>query len=418
MKYGCIGEILKHSFSKEIHNLISDYEYELCEVSRDTFSDFLNKRDFSAINVTIPYKEIIIPHLDFISEDAKKIGAVNTVVNRGGKLYGYNTDFYGMTMLIKHAGVDVKDKKVVILGSGGTSKTALSVATSLGAREIIRVSRSGKDGASTYGELFSYHSDTDVIINTTPVGTFPNIFDTPVDLSRFAKLSGVIDVVYNPLSTPLILKAKELGIRAEGGLYMLVAQALRASEFFTDRTYPYGTLDKIYNGIFKKKQNIVLIGMPACGKSTVGKKLSEELGKEFIDTDALVEARLGKSIPDVFREMGENFFRDTEAEIIREVSAKNGSVISTGGGVPLRPENIAALRENGRIYFIDRPLDDLMPTSDRPLASTREAIEMRYRERYSVYKASADITVDAATDVQGVSDKIKGDFQNEKDIRS
>ena len=411
MKYGVIGESLKHSFSKEIHSLLADYEYELCEVFSDALDSFLCKRDFSAINVTIPYKEKIIPYLDGVDEAAREIGAVNTVVNRNGRLFGYNTDFYGMTMLIKHAAITLADKKVIILGSGGTSRTAHAVARVLGAREIFKVSRSAKDGAITYGELYERHTDADVIINTTPVGTYPNIFDTPIDLFPFQNLSGVIDVVYNPLKTPLILAARERGIPAEGGLYMLVVQAVRASEIFTDTKYPESTLDGIYEKILTEKSNIVLIGMPGSGKSTVGKLLADECHKEFIDTDELIEKEAGKAVSEIFAECGEAFFRDKEAEVVRKVSLKGGAVISTGGGVPLRKESVEALKENGKIYFIDRPLGAIIPTSDRPLAKTREEIEKRYNERYAIYTAAADAVIDADTDVRGVADKIKGDFK-------
>ena len=267
MKYGCIGEHLKHSFSKEIHNALADYEYEIREIERENLSSFAEKKDFLAINVTIPYKELIMPHMYYIDGHARSIGAVNTVVNRGGLLYGYNTDFYGMSMLIRHAGVEIEGKKVVILGTGGTSKTSLAVAEALGARKIIRVSRTAREDAISYEEIYLCHTDADVIINTTPSGMFPNIFDAPVDISKFPTLSGVIDAVYNPLRTPLILAAKERGIAAEGGLYMLVAQAVRASEIFIDTKYDESETERVYEKIKREKENVVLVGMPASGKA-------------------------------------------------------------------------------------------------------------------------------------------------------
>ena len=411
MKYGCIGEHLKHSFSKEIHNALADYEYELCEVAREELDDFATRRDFLAINVTIPYKELIIPHLYYIDDGAKAIGAVNTVVNRDGRLYGYNTDFYGMESLLRHASIDLSGKKVVILGTGGTSKTAAAVAMAGGAREILRVSRGGREGAITYEELYEHHSNAEIIINTTPSGMFPNIFDTPVDISRFPNLLGVIDAVYNPLRTPLISAAKKRGIPAEGGLYMLVAQAVRASEIFTDTEYTNGTLDDVFGKIRRSKENIVLIGMPASGKSTVGKILAKQTGRPFIDTDKLIVERTGKEITNIFAECGESGFRDIEAEAVREVSAMTSAVIATGGGAILREENVKALRENGRLYFIDRPLEKLIPTISRPLSSDRESIKKRYDERYGIYTDVCDEKIDADCSPREVARRIMENFE-------
>ncbi len=409
--YGCIGEKLTHSFSKEIHNALADYDYRIIELSREALGDFANQGDFAAINVTIPYKEAIMPYLYEIDEHAASIGAVNTVVNRDGKLYGYNTDFFGMSELLWHADVSLKDKKVLILGTGGTSKTAYAVALAEGAREIIRVSRTAKDGAISYGDMYERHTDAEVVINTTPVGMYPNIFGKAIELERFPHLSGVIDAVYNPLRTPMVLDARKRGIPAEGGLYMLVAQAVRASEIFTDTSYNGDTLRCVYRKIVSDKENIVLVGMPGCGKSTVGYLLSVALGRELIDTDKLIEKKAGKDIPAIFREDGEAVFRKLEAEVIRECASENGVIIATGGGAVLRADNIDALRENGRIYFIDRPLELLVPTSDRPLSSTREDITRRYVERYGIYKAAADITVSADCSPGEVAEKIIEEFR-------
>ena len=410
MKYGLIGEHLTHSFSKQIHKSLGDYEYELKEIPRDKLSEFMEKRDFIAINVTIPYKEQVIPYLYYIDDNAKEIGAVNTIVNRDGLLFGYNTDFYGMKMLISHAGVDLAGKKVAILGTGGTSKTANAVAKSLSAKEVITVSRTSRDGVITYEDLYENHSDTDVFINTTPLGMYPDIFKKAVDIKKFPNLSGVIDAVYNPLRTPLVEDAKELGIPAEGGLYMLVGQGVRASEIFMGKEYEKGTLDKIYEVLRSEKENIVLIGMPSSGKSTVGKALSEKLGRPFIDTDSVIEENEGISIPQIIKTSGEEVFRKIETEAVFEVSKKTGVIIATGGGVPLKKENIRSLSENGRVYFIDRPLSSLLPTEDRPLTSTREALEKKFQERYDIYKASADVRIDADCSVDEVLDKILGEF--------
>ncbi len=409
-KYGCIGEKLKHSFSKEIHNSLADYDYAIIEIAREELEKFATEKKFNAVNVTIPYKEMIIPYLYEIDSRAKEIGAVNTVVNRGGKLYGYNTDFYGMSELIKRIGIDLRDKKVAILGTGGTSKTSLAVAKSMGAREIIRVSRTARENSVTYEELYENHTDTDVIINTTPSGMYPNIFDIPVDLSLFPSLSGVADAVYNPLRTPLILAAKKRGIAAEGGLYMLVAQAVRASEIFIDKKYNTEETDKVFKKIYSEKENIVLTGMPASGKSTVGRLIADAMGREFIDTDDIICEDEGKSIPDIFRENGEKYFRDAETRAVKRVASLCGKVIATGGGVILREENVDALRENGKLYFIDRPLADIIPTSDRPLASDREAIEKRYNERYAIYNSTADVKINVNSDAEGVKVRIMEDF--------
>ncbi len=408
--YGCIGEKLKHSFSKEIHNALADYDYRIIEVERERLSEFATEADFAAINVTIPYKEMIMPYLYEIDEHAKSIGAVNTVVNRGGKLYGYNTDFYGMSELLRHAGVSVKGKKVLILGTGGTSKTAYAVAVAEGASEVVRVSRTGRENAITYEEMYEGHANAEVIINTTPAGMYPDIFGKAVELDKFPSLCGVIDAVYNPLRTPMILDAKRLGIKAEGGLYMLVAQAVRASEIFVDTEYAAGECERVYKRIVSDKENIVLIGMPGSGKSTVGKILAKALGRRLIDTDKLIAQKVGMDIPTIFREYGEAKFRDIEAEVIKECARETGVVIATGGGAVLREENVDALRENGRIYFIDRPLERLMPTADRPLSSAREDIEKRYKERYSIYKAAADVSVNANCFPKAVSEKIMKDF--------
>lgn len=390
MKYGCIGEKLKHSFSKEIHGLLSDYQYEICEVSRESFDKFMSEADFCGINVTIPYKESVIPYLDFIDEDARKIGAVNTIVKRSGKLCGYNTDFYGMTRLIKHANIDLSGKTVAVLGTGGTSKTARAVAISLGAGKIIVASRKNENGYLSYEELHRHGAEIDVIINTTPLGMYPNSKSSPVDLDGFPNISGVIDAIYNPLRTVLISEAISRGISAEGGLYMLVAQALRASEIFLGIKYPDGKTDEVYEKILKTKENIVLIGMPSCGKSTVGALLSKMLGRELIDTDDMIVNEEKKAITEIFSSIGEGGFRELEASAISRASAFTSRIISTGGGAVLREENVKSLKQNGRLYFLDRPLDCLIPTDTRPLASDVDSIKKRYEERYDIYSAVAD----------------------------
>ena len=411
MHYGCIAQRLGHSFSPEIHAQLGTYRYELCELTPDAVGKFLEKRDFLGINVTIPYKETVIPYLSHIDEQAERIGAVNTVVNRGGRLYGYNTDFYGMQSLIERLGLSLEGKKVAVLGTGGTSRTAVAVAEAMGASEVLRVSRTAKDGALDYETLTRVHRDVAVIINTTPCGMFPNPDAAAVDVGDFPTLLGVVDAVYNPLRPKLVLDAKKRGIAAEGGLYMLVAQAVRASELFLDTTYPQGTVERVYKKLMRQKENVVLIGMPSSGKSTVGKLLAARMGRAFVDTDDLIVQTMGKSIPEIFSEVGESGFRKIESQVIREqVSQKHATVIATGGGAILREENLDALRRNGRLYFLDRPLSDLIPTDDRPLSSTREAVETRYRERYPRYCAAADVRIPVTGDAASVAENIEKEY--------
>lgn len=406
MKYACIGEHLRHSFSKEVHNALADYEYEIFEVAKNELDAFMKKRDFLGINVTIPYKEAVIPYLYEIDEAARAIGAVNTVVNKNGKLYGYNTDFYGMSELFRYNNISPSGKKAVILGSGGTAKTARAVLAALGASEIITVSRGEKEGAVSYETLYKSHTDAEIIVNTTPVGMFPNTEDSPVDLSKFTRLSGVVDAVYNPLRTALVSEAIKRGITATGGLFMLVAQAVRASELFTGNTYKNGELQSVYKKILSEKENVVLVGMPSSGKSTVGKELSKILSRELYDSDALITERYG-NISEIFTRLGEGAFREYETEVIKELSAKTGVIIATGGGAVLRRENVEALKRNGKIFFLDRALENLIPTSDRPLSSSNEALKKRFEERYPIYNEVSDFRIEVSGTPLSVSKKIK-----------
>lgn len=406
MDYGLIGEKLPHSFSKEIHEKLGCYQYSIKELKREELTDFILQKNFKGINVTIPYKQDVIPLLDEIAPEARAIGAVNTVVNRDGVLYGYNTDFGGMRALIEHAGVVIKYKKVLILGTGGTSLTATAVCQRLDAKEVLRVSRSGNGGAITYEQAYTEHGDADVIINTTPCGMYPNNFDCPIDLSRFPKLSGVIDAVYYPLQTRLILSARERGIDAEGGLYMLVAQAILAAQLFLDEEWDSVKLtNRIYNEIYFDKRNIVLSGMPASGKSTVGKMIAKQLGRELLDTDRLIVEREG-DIPTIFREKGEKYFRNLESSVIRDVAVLSGKVVSLGGGAILRDENVKALRQNGAIFFIDRSPEYLIPTSDRPLADKKEKMMRLYEKRIDTYLSTADYVIDGDCDPEDVADSV------------
>lgn len=407
MKYGLLGEKLGHSFSKEIHARLADYEYELRELNAEELDALFRKKDFEAVNVTIPYKQTVIPYLDEISERAKTIGAVNAVVNRNGKLFGDNTDFAGMRALAIHAGADMKNKKVLVLGTGGTSKTACAVAKDLGAREVLRVSRTKKEDAVTYEEAAEKHSDAQIIINTTPVGMFPKTNTSPIDLSAFSKLEAVLDAIFNPLRTELVLTAQERGIIASGGLYMLVAQAVYASALFLDQDADEKKTDEVYKEILNEKRNIFLIGMPSSGKSSVGKKLAEMAGKEFEDTDAMLVKRFGEPIADYIRKNGEKTFRDAESEVIAEAAKERGKVIATGGGAILRKEKVREMKRNGVTVFLDRDLSLLTATSDRPLSSTKEALERLYNERFPIYEKAADVTVKSNDEIGAVAQAVR-----------
>lgn len=413
MKYGCIGKKLGHSFSREIHAALGNPEYELCEIAPEKLDAFLEEKNFSAINVTIPYKEAVIVRLSHTDEAARRIGAVNTIVNRGGELFGYNTDFYGMCALFSHAGIDAAGKKVIVLGTGGTSKTACAVAESLGASTVLRVGRTGREGSLTYDELYAHHTDAEILINTTPVGMYPNLSQVPVDLLKFPHLSGVVDAVYNPLRTEFVLAAKKRGIPAEGGLFMLVAQGVRASEIFFDTHYPEGTTEAVFRKIRQQKENIVLIGMPSSGKTTVGRLLADALSRPFVDVDERIVLRAG-DIGEIFKNEGETGFRAIESAVIKdEIAPVCGSVIATGGGSVLSDENVKNLLQNGRLYFLNRPFGLLTPTGDRPLSSNKEALKKRYEERLARYLEVADVEVDATGTPEEVACTVREEFEHE-----
>ena len=407
MKYGLIGEHLGHSYSREIHAQVADYDYELCEVAPEELDSFLRKAEFRAINVTIPYKQSVIPYLSYISPQAESIGAVNTVVNRDGKLWGYNTDFAGMEALIARMDLSLRGKKVLILGTGGTSKTARAVCESAGAREILKVSRRASGEAVSYEQAVSGHGDAEILINTTPVGMYPRCGEAPIDLAHFPGLEGVVDAVYNPLRTRLVQAGQERGVPAEGGLYMLAGQGVCASAIFLGKEFDPALTEGVYRAILGRKQNIVLIGMPSCGKTTVGRLLAERCGRRLIDTDEKIVERLGEPIAGFMARNGEAAFRDVEQEVVAGVADESGCVIATGGGAVLRQENLRLLRQNGLLVFLDRPLEKLMPTADRPLSASREALERRYRERYGFYVAAADLVVDASGAIEDEVETIR-----------
>ena len=388
MEYGLLGEKLGHSFSPQIHSALADYDYQLSPTPPDAVEELFRRRAFKGLNVTIPYKQTVIPLCDEVDPSAAAIGAVNTVVNQGGQLIGFNTDIVGLLYMARRAGVDMKNKKVLILGSGGTSRTARAAAAAMGAAEIIIVSRSGE---TNYHNI-SRHSDAQIIINTTPVGMYPNCGRSPVSLDLFPALTGVLDVVYNPLRTALFLEAQKRGIPCSCGLPMLVAQAKRACELFTGTSIPDSRTEEILSDLTAQLQNVVLIGMPGCGKTTVGKALADKLGKTFVDLDAQIVEQAGKTIPQIFSEGGETAFRSIESEIARQWGTRTGCIISTGGGIVTRPENYAPLHQNGVIIHLLRDLT-LLPTEGRPL-SQANALEDLWKKRAPLYSTFADIVVD------------------------
>lgn len=413
MEYGLIGEHLGHSFSKEIHNRIADYDYFLKEIKPDRLKDFITSREYRGLNVTIPYKQDVIAWLDEVDEAALDIGAVNTIVNRDGRLYGYNTDYLGMRELILSNGMDLQAATVLILGSGGTSKTAYKVAESLGAKQIIKVSRHPKNGENTYEEAYRDYSYADAIINTTPCGMYPDTEGCPIDVSRFTNLRAVVDAIYNPLNTRLVLSARQRGIKASGGLYMLVAQAVKASELFFDTTYVPAVMESIFASMEGQKKNIVLIGMPGCGKSTVGMALKDRLNREFIDSDAEIVKRAGIEIPRIFSEYGEEYFRKLESEVISDLSKRTGIVIATGGGAILNDKNVEELKKNGELIWLNRPIDSIIPTEDRPLSNDRDKLIKLYTVREPIYRAAADREIDACDSIEGIVERIGSLYENQ-----
>ena len=414
MEYGLIGAKLGHSFSKDIHNLIGDYKYELKEIAPEDIDSFMKAHDFKGINVTIPYKQTVIPYLDEIDEAAKEIGAVNTIVNKGGKLCGYNTDFIGLKRLIQSQKISLENKTVLILGTGGTSKTARAVAKSLNAKEILIVSRKSGEGVITYEQAASEYKNAQIIINTTPCGMFPNINDFPIDVSAFAELEGVIDVIYNPLRTQLVVRSQERGIKAAGGMYMLVQQAIAAAEYFFDRQIELSKADEIFDSLVADKQNIILVGMPGCGKTTVGKRLAKQLGKDFLDTDELIQKQENMHPSEIITQRGEQAFRDIESQICEKMAVTINAVISTGGGAILRNENVIHLKNNGIIFFIDRKLENICPTGDRPLSNSREKLQAVYDKRYPIYCYCCDYKIESDEDINHTINKIKELFGGKK----
>ena len=390
MEYALLTDRPLHSHSPRLHARLGAYRYELCPLPPAALPDFFARRDFRGLNVTVPYKQTVIPFLDALDPRAAAIGAVNTVVNRGGVLTGYNTDFDGLLGLLGHAGISLRGKKLLILGTGGTAKTALAVARHCAAAEALCVSRSPSGDAISYDAARTQHRDADVILNATPVGMQPHADAAPLDLAPFSRLSGVLDAVYNPLRTPLVQQAQALGIPASGGLYLLVRQAVCASALFQQKQFDPDPTDALYAALLRELQSIVLIGMPTCGKSTVARLLGERTGLPVTDTDAELERRTGKPISALFAADGEAAFRDLETAVLRELCASGGRIVATGGGAVLREENLRLLRQNGRLFFLDRPLSELRPAPDRPLSGDPDSLRRLYAARRDCYLRAAD----------------------------
>ena len=403
MEYGLIGSKLGHSYSKIIHEILCGYRYDLCPLpTEEEARAFLTRRAFKAINVTIPYKRLVMGFCSYIDPRAKAIGAVNTVVNRNGLLYGYNTDYLGFAYLADAHGVEFAGRTVLILGTGGTHNTTSAVAKDRGAARVLTVSRhpDPEKGELSYAE--AVHSGADIVINTTPAGMYPNVGVCNLDVAAMPGLEAVLDVVYNPDKTELILRAEEAGVPvAVGGLEMLVAQAVYAAEYFLDRKFDDAPAEirAITAQLRKEQLNVALIGMPSCGKTTIGRALADRLGKRFVDLDEEIVRAAGRSIPDLFAAEGEDGFRAREAEQTARFAREGRQVLSCGGGVVKRPENLRALRQNGVVLFIDRPLDALTVGGGRPLSTSAEALKTMEAQRRPLYLAAADAVIPNETTV-------------------
>ena len=387
MKSGLLGRKLGHSYSPQIHAYLGDYSYQLFEREPEDVEEFLKNGDFHAINITIPYKKTVMPYCR-LTETAKYMGSVNTIIRQpDGTLLGHNTDYFGFTSMVHRSGLDPMGKKCLVLGSGGASVTCVAVLKEMGANVIV-ISRNGENN---YDNLY-LHSDATMICNTTPVGMYPNNGVSPIDLGLFPNLEGVLDVIYNPTRTQLLLDAQARGLKNCNGLWMLVAQAKEAAEWFLDRKLPDSLIEDVYRKMQLQMENMILIGMPGCGKSTVGKLLAETLGKTFVDADTELVRTFEKTIPDIFTEEGESGFREKETAVLRELGKKSGLVIATGGGCVTQSRNYPLLHQNGTIFWLQRDLEKL-PTDGRPLSQSNKLADL-FHNRKPLYEAYADYMID------------------------
>lgn len=395
MKYGLIGEKLGHSYSCQVHRALGNPDYVLKEIAPDALGDFLRARDFAGLNVTIPYKQAVIPYVDALTDTARAVGAVNTLYfDASGALWGDNTDVYGFCTMLE--GIDVRGKKALVLGSGGTSHTACYALRALGAGDCIVVSRRG---AVNYENVYSLHADAEVIVNATPVGMFPNNGARPIDIRRFPRLCAVADVIYNPARTALLQDADALGIPRAGGLSMLVAQAARSVERFSGRALGEEAWRGALRQVAASLRGVALVGMPGCGKSTIAQAVAQELGRACVDLDAEIEREAGKSIPEIFAQDGEEAFRAAETRAARQFSREN-AVLATGGGCVLRAENAQALRANSLVVWLKRAIDQL-PREGRPL-SVGNLYEME-QKRAPYYRAASDVQIENQGSVEEVA---------------
>lgn len=393
MEYGLIGGQLGHSYSRQIHEMVGGYSYELNPLPTEAEARaFLQQRNFKAINVTIPYKRLVMEYCDELDPAARAIGAVNTVVNRDGRLYGYNTDYAGFGWLARRHDVRFTGKTVMILGTGGTSNTVAAVCRGAGARAVYKVSRSGRDGALTY-ERAACHPEVEILINTSPAGMYPDVGSCLVDLEDFPNLEAVLDVVYNPFRTELLLRARARGIPAYCGFEMLVAQAVVSAGHFLDKLFSANQIDEACHALRRELSNVSLIGMPGCGKSTVGRALARALAKKYVDLDDVIEEHAKMPIPDIFAQYGEETFRKYEAEAVAACAKLTDQVIACGGGVIKTPGNARLLRQNGPVLWIRRPVEKL-PTAGRPLSMGGHSLKQMEAERTPLYRAASDAAVD------------------------
>lgn len=397
MIYGLLGKKLGHSYSPEIHEAFGRYSYRLIELAEDQLEEFLKSPEIGGLNVTIPYKETVVKYCSRLTPLAEKIGAVNTIfreqglAGHPGQLVGDNTDYHGFLALLQKAGISLTEKKVVVLGSGGASRMVQQACWDLGVRELIIVTRDGREGTNPY-ESLSHHADSEIIINTTPVGMYPSNGESPVNLDLFPHCQAVVDLIYNPLTTRLLAQAKERNLIAAGGLSMLVDQAAQACQRFTGQEVPSKDIERITRELEGQIRNIVLIGMPGCGKTTMGQLLSEALKRPFLDMDSIIEKERELTIPQIFERHGEEEFRRLERELAERIGKERGQIISTGGGIVLHPENVRNLSQNGTLIFLDRPIS-LLARNGRPLSASTEAIEKMARDRMALYKGASDYII-------------------------
>lgn len=399
MNCGLLGRALGHSYSCLLHKELGDYHYQLYEKEPEELENFIRNGDYAGLNVTIPYKKAVIPFLDALSPIARELGAVNTIVRReDGRLIGHNTDFFGFSSMLEHTGLEVQGKKALVLGSGGASATAQSVLRKAGAQAVM-ISRSGADN---YGNLHK-HRDAALIVNATPLGMYPDTGVSPLSLDEFPALEGVLDVIYNPANTKLLLDAQERGLVTQNGLWMLVAQAWESAQWFTGSTISQALIPQLHQKLRRHTENLVLIGMPGCGKTTLGAAAAQAMGREFVDADQVLEAQFGP-IAQILTTQGEAAFRDMEAQILAQLGKRSGLVIATGGGCVTRQENFRSLHQNGVIFYVDRPLEQL-PTNGRPL-SVQHGTAALFAARRPLYLDFADHVIENGAEPQAALDTI------------